>query len=104
MNKERFAWITAAKLINAQHSEPIVDDEDHEDDETIQPVYDALVAFAEQYARLAMVPRFKKGEKVIHTHAKEVGTVLDTRDDPQGYNYLINFPTRKDWFKAEVLG
>lgn len=52
MTKERFAWKTAAQIINRMNGSPLVDDEDHEDDETIQPLYDALVAFAEKYGEL----------------------------------------------------
>lgn len=47
--------------------------------------------------------RFKKGDKVTHDYSKELGEVLETRDDPKGYNYYIKFQTRTDWFKEEVL-
>lgn len=53
MTKEQLVWSTAAMLINSQYPEPIVNDEDHEDDEIIQPIYEALMKFAEKYIELA---------------------------------------------------
>lgn len=47
--------------------------------------------------------RFKKGDKVTHNYAGELGEILEIRDDPKGYNYYVKFLTRTDWFKEEVL-
>jgi hypothetical protein len=47
--------------------------------------------------------RFKKGDKVKHSYAGELGKILEIRTDPQGYNYYVEFPTRTDWFKEDVL-
>jgi hypothetical protein len=41
---EHRVWVLAAKIIGA-------DDEDHEDDELIQPVYDAIMQTALSYAK-----------------------------------------------------
>lgn len=49
-----------------------------------------------------------EGVKVQHNFSKQKGVIVDYRDDPLGYNYLVYFKIEdgkiyEDWFKEEVL-
>ena len=52
---------------------------------------------------------FTIGQGVTHSFSNEKGTILEYRDDPQGYNWLVEFvdsknvTITKDWFKKESL-
>lgn len=48
---------------------------------------------------------FKVKDKVKHDFSGEIGTVLDVRRDPRGYDYYVEWDKtgEKDWYKIKVL-
>lgn len=52
---------------------------------------------------------FQIGDNVKHTILNETGKILKTRNNTQGFDYLVEwfFPNNgvypQDWFKADVL-
>lgn len=56
-----------------------------------------------------MKKQLNTGQEVMHDFSKNKGIIIDTREDKDGYNFLVEWydtglaVNLQDWYKADVL-